>query len=67
MLMIPFRHVLFLMISLRCLHESLLGPGVDKLLHLETELMNSSSDKGIQGKYDLLRISFKISISIWQS
>ena len=33
---------------MRWLHESLLGPGVDKLLYLVIALMNSSLEKGVQ-------------------
>jgi len=33
-------------ICLRCLHTSLLGPGVDELLHLINALVNSSSENG---------------------
>jgi len=47
MLMIPFKHILSLIMLLRYLYESLLRPEVDILLHLAMELMNSSSEKGI--------------------
>ena len=67
MLIIPFRHVLFLMIILRCLYESLLGSEVDKLLHLVIELMNSSSKKEAQSEDVIPGILSKIFISIWWS
>ena len=38
-----FRHVLSLRMILRCLHNSLSEPGVDILLHLNKELVNSFS------------------------
>jgi len=43
MLIIFFRHNLFLMILLRCLYDNLSKPGVNELLHLAIELINSSS------------------------
>ena len=43
-------YVLSLRIILRCLHDSLSGPGVDELLHLSKELANSSSAKYVQDK-----------------
>jgi len=39
---------LFLILTLRCLHTSLSGPGVDEILHLTITLVNSSSKKGFQ-------------------
>lgn len=45
-LIIILKHALLLMILLRCLHDNLSGPELDKLLHLAIELMNSSSKKG---------------------
>jgi len=44
------KHVLPLRTILRCLHDSLLGPGVDVLLHLSKELVNSSSVNQAQDK-----------------
>ena len=67
MLMIPFRHTLSLMMFLRCFYESLLGSGVDKLLHLAMESINSFSEKGAQDKDIILGILSKISVSIWWS
>jgi len=34
------------MISLRCCYDNLLGPGVNELLHLLIELMNSTLENG---------------------
>ena len=48
MLIIFFKHNLFLIICLRYLHTSLLGPRVDKILHLAIVLVNSSSKNGFQ-------------------
>ena len=39
--MMFFKHVLFLIIHLRYSHESLLGLGTDMLLHLTIALVNS--------------------------
>ena len=61
MLMIVFKHTLSLTILLRCLHNNLLGPEVDELLHLPMELMNSASEKETQGVEVILGISSKIS------
>jgi len=44
------KHVLSLRIILRYLHDSLLEPEVDELLHLSKELANSSSAKCVQDK-----------------
>jgi len=44
------RHVLSLRMILRCLHDNLSSPGIDELLHLVKELMNSSSAKHVQIK-----------------
>ena len=48
--MVFLRHVLSLRMILRCFHDNLSGPGVDELLHLVKELMNSSSAKYVQIK-----------------
>ena len=40
-----FKHVLSLIIYLRCSYNNLLGPGADKLLQLMIACMNSSSKK----------------------
>jgi len=44
------KHVLSLRMTLRCLHNRLSGPGVDVLLHLSKELVNSSSANQAQDK-----------------
>ena len=51
--------------SLRWLYESLLEPGVDKLLYLVMDLMNSSFKKDGQHSDGLSEISFKMLTSIW--
>ena len=61
--MIIFKHALLLKIHLRCLHDNLLGPGVDKLLYLAIELMNSFSEKETQGVEATLGILSKASTS----
>ena len=66
MLIILFKHTLFLTILLRCLHDSLLGLEVDELLHLAIKLINSSSENGTQDKEAILGISPRISMLIWQ-
>ena len=38
------KHISLLTITLRCFHDSLLGPGVDKLLHLIIKLLNSKKN-----------------------
>ena len=50
MLMMFFKHILSLIIHLRCLYKSLLEPGVEELLHLVIELINSSSENTLQDK-----------------
>ena len=65
MLMISFKYVLSLIMLLRYLYKSLLGPGVDILLHLVMELMNSFSKKGTQVDNTENGILFRISVSIW--
>jgi len=46
MLISFLRHAMSLTILLKCLHNSLSGPGVDELLHSAIELLNSSSENG---------------------
>jgi len=50
MLMMFFKYILSLIIYLRCLYKSLLGPGAKELLHLAIELINSSSENTLQDK-----------------
>ena len=45
--MMFFKHTLSLIIHLRYLHKSLLGPGANILLHLTIVLVNSSSANNI--------------------
>ena len=66
-LMIFFRHMLFLTIHLRYLHISLFGPKNNKLLHLLIELMNSALEKETQTIGTSLEISSKTLMSIWWS
>jgi len=47
MLMKFLRYKQLLTMTLRYLHDSLSGPGVDKLLHLKITLLNSSSENSI--------------------
>ena len=47
-LMSFLRYMTSLMILLKCLHNSLFGPVVDKLLYLAIELTNSSSENSFQ-------------------
>ena len=53
------KHALLLTILLRCLYDNLLELGVDELLHLAIELMNSFSKKETQGVEATLGISSK--------
>ena len=64
--MIFFKHVLSLRIILRCLYDSLSGPGVEELLHLIRELTNSSFVKCIQDKDENDPNSSRTSQSIMQ-
>jgi len=50
MLMMFFKYILSLIIYLRCLYKSLLGPEAKELLHLAIELINSSSENTLQDK-----------------
>ena len=60
---ILFRHSLFLMIILRCYYDNLSGSGVNKLLHLVMDLINSSSEKEGQLVELLLGILSRMSVS----
>jgi len=66
-LIIFFRHESFLTIHLRCLQDSLLESGVDELLYLVIELINSSLENEIYSEQCLFKISFNTSKSTWQS
>jgi len=58
-----FKYNLSSIIILRCCHNNLLGPGVDKLLHLVIDLINSSSEKEGQLVELLLGILSQMSAS----
>ena len=64
MLMIYFRHNLFLKMILGYFHDNLSGLEVDKLLYLVIELVSSFSENGAQFDEHLLVISSNISILI---
>ena len=51
------RHKILLMITLRCLQDNLLGPGVKTLLHLIIALLDSSSENCVYFVTGLFRIS----------
>ena len=59
-----FRHILSLRIILRCLYNSFFRSGVDILLYLNKELVNSFSKSRAQGEDTNDSSSFKISLSI---
>jgi len=65
MLIILFRHDLLLTILLRCIYDNLFRPGVDKLLHLAMELINSSSENGTHFINCLFEISSNTPILTW--
>ena len=58
-LIIFLKHLLSLIILLKCLHDNLSGLGVDELLYLLMELMNSASENSFQVVIHFLRISSK--------
>ena len=64
MLIILLRYALSLMIFLRCFHNNLSEPGVNKLLHLAIELVNFSSKKEIHIIGHLSGISSRVQTSI---
>jgi len=49
------------MIAFRCFQDTLSISGVDELLYLTMELLNSLTEKGIQIVIFLVRISFMMS------
>jgi len=65
MLMNFLRHAASLTIFLRCLHDNLSGPGVNKLLHFLIELINFSFENGFYIIVGLLEISFSKLMLIW--
>jgi len=66
-LMILLRHTESLMMILRCLHNSLLGPKVNELLHFMIELINSTSENGGHEESHLFGTSFSKLKSIRRS
>ena len=58
-LIIFLKYLLSLIILLKCLHDNLSGLGVDELLYLLMELMNSASENSFQVVIHFLRISSK--------
>ena len=66
-LIIFFKHLLSLMIHLRCFHINLLGPGDDESLHLIMELVNSALENGTQLIGNLSGILSNTLMSIWWS
>jgi len=66
MSIVLFRHLLFLTIHFRYLHDSLSSLGVDELLHLAIEVMNSFSENVTHVDDHIFGISSKTSMSIWQ-
>jgi len=66
-LMIFFRYTESLMMILRCLHDSLLGPEVDELLHFMMELMNFTLENRGHEESHLFGTSFSKLKSIRRS
>ena len=66
-LMILSRHALLLIMHLRWDHDSLSGPGVNKLLHLAMAFMNSSLENEGYSSRALLGNSSRILILTWWS
>ena len=58
------RHVMSLMIILRCLQDSLSSLEVDKLLHFNIALVNSSSENSFHFVISLFGISSNDSVLI---
>jgi len=56
MFMKLLRHMLLLIITLRCLHDNLLGSRVNELLYFMIKLLNSSSENSIHIVIGLFRI-----------
>ena len=51
--------------DLRCLHDSLSSPGVDKLLQLSKVILNSSFENGAQVEVCLFLILSKMLVLTW--
>ena len=62
-----FKHVLSLIMYLRCSYESLSGPDTDMLLHLTIALLNSSSENNVHSGEEYESNSFSTLSSIWQN
>ena len=67
MAIIFWRYILSLIMHLRCSHNSLLGPGADKLLHLTMALVNSSSKNSGHNKEWYRFNSFSTFSSTWRN
>ena len=67
MLIMFLKHDLSLRMYLRCLHASLSGLGVDKILHLAIVLVNFSSEKKFHKEVVKGAISLRMSSSMYQS
>ena len=65
MLMIFPKKSLSLRMTLRCLHDNLSSPSVEKLLQLVIALLNSSLEKEAYEEGDLSATSSRILISTW--
>jgi len=57
---------LSLRMDLRCLHNSLFRPEIDKLLQLPSAILNSFLEKGAYINVCLFSISSRILVSTWQ-
>ena len=66
-LMMFFRHTMSFMMILRCLHNNLLEPEVDELLHLQMAFLNFALENKSHITDFLLGSSFKRLLSICQS
>ena len=66
MLMIFPKESLSLRMTLRCLHDNLSSPSVEKLLQLVIALLNSSLEKEAYEEGDLSATSSRILISTWR-
>ena len=62
--MILFKHILSLMMLLRCSHESLSGLGADELLYLTIVLVNSTSENDAHDDEEYKSNSFSTFSSI---
>jgi len=52
MLTMMFKHKLSLTTYLRCFHETVSGPGINKLLHFMIALLNSSFNKDVHSNLE---------------